>query len=80
VIEAILVQQSRKYPEGAAELTSFAWSVLSIGGIIGSVAAAFITEYSIPQYCFGGAAFCVVIQVILSIYLNPEVEHEGEQE
>jgi len=44
VIEAILVQQSRKYPEvGSAELTSFAWSVLSVGGIIGSVAAAIIT-------------------------------------
>jgi hypothetical protein len=44
VIEAILVQQSRKYPAvGSAELTSFSWTVLSIGGVIGSVIAAFVT-------------------------------------
>lgn len=53
VLDAYMVAQSRKDPlHGSEDLQSYSWTLLSIGGIMGSLFAAFFTEYLTPRYTF----------------------------
>ena len=53
IADSLVVIQARKYPgEGSEELTTFSWTGASIGGLLGSITAAHITEYYDPKYCF----------------------------
>ena len=53
VIDALMVVQSRRDKEhGSEDLQSFSWGCLGIGGILGSLLAAFMTQNYHPKYCF----------------------------
>jgi MFS family permease len=44
IVDALMVMQSRKDPEhGSHDLNSFSWMWMSLGGIIGSISAGFLT-------------------------------------
>jgi MFS family permease len=66
VIDALIVEQSRLDPEhGSQDLQTFAWAFMSIGGIIGSLMAAFLTMYYDPRYAYLICAF-IGISVAIS--------------
>lgn len=51
--DAILCAQARKDPEyGSQELTSLAWMVMSVGGLVGSLLGGLITQYIHPKWAF----------------------------
>lgn len=77
IVDALMVIQSRRYPDGAEDLQTLAWCSLSIGGLVGSVVAAFLTENYDPTHCFQVTAlFGLVIAVVASM-LNVSLETEG---
>ena len=79
IVDSLMCIQARAYPkDGSEELTSFSWTCQSIGGLLGSVTAAIITEYYPPQYCF------VIVSVmafgILAVAMNLSVELEQDSQ
>lgn len=53
IVDSLMVIQARRYPEdGSEELNAFSWTCMSIGGLVGSFAAAILTEEYEPGYCF----------------------------
>ena len=76
-VDALLVIQSRRYPKGAEELQTLAWSSLSIGGLFGSISAAFITQNYDPSLCFQLSGFIGLIIAIIATRLDINIETEG---
>ena len=62
---------------GAEEISSFGFSMMAVGGLIGSVSAAFMTQNFEPHYCFMIQAFESLVFVILASRLSTDVEQIG---
>lgn len=78
IVDSLMVIQSRKYPdEGAEELNSFSWSCMSMGGLIGSITAAFLTQHYEPRYCFLFSSTMGLVMATVAYRLNINLEHEG---
>lgn len=53
VVNALMVAQSRRdLKNGSSDLQVYAWSLVAIGGICGSIFSAFFTEYLTPNDSF----------------------------
>ena len=52
IVDALMVIQARRHPDGAEDLQTMSWSFLALGGLTGSIVAAFLTENYDPSYCF----------------------------
>ena len=52
IVDALMIIQARRHSDGAEELQTMSWCSLSIGGLTGSIVAAFLTENYDPSYCF----------------------------
>ena len=77
IVDALMCIQARRHPDGAEDLQTMSWCCLSIGGLAGSVVAAFLTENYDPSYCFQVTAlFGLVIAVVASM-LHVSLETEG---
>jgi len=78
VVNALMVAQSRKdLKKGSSDLQVYAWTLLSIGGISGSVLSAFFTEYLTPRYSF---LFCLLLSfgiTIASLFINKNIENRN---
>ena len=78
IVDSLLVIQARKYPEnGSEDLNSFAWSWMSIGGLVGSIVAGFLTESYDPRYCFLFSAAIGLLIAFVASRLNVSLETEG---
>mmetsp|Transcript_18278 Transcript_18278/g.17402 ORF Transcript_18278/g.17402 Transcript_18278/m.17402 type:complete len:254 (+) Transcript_18278:399-1160(+) len=75
VVDALMVAQARKDPEkGSDELQSFAWALLAIGGILGSLMSAYFTMKFHPKYSFLIVSFVGVIMMGIGSTISIEVE------
>lgn len=83
-IDAILVVQSRKDPNlGSQDLLSIAWFFQGLGGVLGSVIAAFVMEDIHPKWAFLMYGIWGGIIGIACFFLSAEAEAdrlEGEEE
>jgi len=48
--------------------------VVSIGGMLGSVIGAFLTEYYTPEASYALYSIVSIIIVVCAVFMNPEVE------
>jgi len=70
-----MVTSARKDPKsGAEELQSFSWTALAIGGLVGSITAAYLTEVYEPRHCFLVASAFGLVLLITAIRLPIEAE------
>lgn len=77
-VDSLMVIQSRRYPEkGADELNSFSWTCLALGGLVGSLLAAVLTEKYDPSYCFIYSSFMGFALAFVATRLNVSVEKDG---
>jgi len=75
IVDSLMVIQSRKYPEGGSEkLQAFSWIMLAFGGIFGSLAAAIITQFYKPQYCFLFSSLTALVLGYFSYKLKTGIE------
>ncbi|CDW81496.1 UNKNOWN [Stylonychia lemnae] len=75
VVDALMVAQSRSDKDnGSEDLQSLSWSMLSIGGICGSIASAYFTEYLHPYQTFGTLSVVGLIQAYFGWRINKELE------
>lgn len=45
IVDAIMVVQSRAFPEnGSEDLQSYSWACLGLGGVVGSIIAAILLD------------------------------------
>ena len=73
-----MVIQARKNPDdGSEDLQTFSWTIMSLGGLIGALAAAFLTENYEPRYCFLMSAVISLLVAIAAVRLNIQMEFEG---
>ena len=78
IVDSLMVIQARRYPEdGSEDLNGFSWTCMSIGGIFGSVTAAFLTESYEPRYCFLFSSVMGLIIAFVATRLNVSLETEG---
>ena len=78
IVDSLMVIQARKFPaKGADELSTFSWTCLAMGGLSGSVIAAFITQSYEPKYCFLYSSIMGLVMAIVAYKLNVSVEQEG---
>ena len=78
IVDSLMVIQARRYPEdGGEELNSFSWTCMAIGGLIGSIAAAILTESYNPSYCFYFSSLMGLIIVFYALRLDVSLETEG---
>ena len=49
--------------------------MLAVGGIVGSLSAAYFTENLHPKYTFGVCAFTGLFLAISGWFITPEVDH-----
>ena len=78
IADSLMCIQSRKYPEeGSEELTSYCWTCLGAGGLIGATVAAILTERFEPKYCFLYSSVMGFVMTYVAYRLNIEVEREG---
>ena len=69
--------QARRCKDGAEDLQTLSWSCLSIGGLAGSIAGAFLTENFNPAVSFQISAFFGLIIAIVAFRLDVKLETEG---
>lgn len=75
IVDSIMVVQSRRYPDdGSEELQSYSWCCLGVGGIVGSLVAAILTEGYDPSYSFFASSITALFLVICSCKLSPTIE------
>ena len=73
--EAIMVGQARTDPQtGAAELQSYCYTWLSIGGLFGSTLAAFLTDGDDLSSCYYVCASLGLILLIATLNMSHSVE------
>jgi Na+/melibiose symporter-like transporter len=77
IVDALMCIQARKYPDGAEELQTLSWTCLSLGGLVGSIAAAFLTENYNPAICFQVSACFGLIIAFFALKLDVGLETEG---
>jgi len=81
IVDSLMVIQSRRFPkDGSDELQSWSWCCLALGGIIGSIIAAILTENHHPSTCFAAASFTGLLIVYYALMLHPDVECDDEEE
>jgi len=81
IVDSLMVIQSRKYPDvGSEELNSYCWTCFSIGGLSGSVIAAFLTENYEPKYCFMYSSVMGFVMTWIASRLRIQIEKEGIEE
>jgi len=74
ILDSLMVIQARKFPNGEDDLQTYSWAMMSIGGIVGAVAAAILTEGFPPHYSFIGTAVLGLFLGIGCLFLNKEIE------
>lgn len=80
VIDACMVAQSRKDPKhGSEDLQSYSWTLLSIGGILGSLLAAFFTEFLKPRHTFFLCSLFGLAIAYAGWHISPNVEEDNEE-
>lgn len=73
VIDARVVEMSRLDPvNGANDLQSLSWSMMSMGGIVGSILAGPATDHFGPRMVFALAAIGPIIILLFTIYMKEE--------
>ena len=77
IVDALMCIQARRYKDGAEDLQTLSWSCLSIGGLAGSIAAAFLTENYNPAICFQVSAVFGLIIAFFAFRLDVALETEG---
>lgn len=81
IVDSIMVIQSRRYPEdGSEQLQTYSWICLSLGGIVGSLAAAVLTEHYHPNWSFFASSLPALILSVVSIRLTPQIERDDGEE
>lgn len=81
VIDAIMVSQSRLDPKhGSENLQSLSWIMLSLGGIIGCLFAAYITENVDPHYAFFVNSVFGLFVAISAFKIPEHIDKESERE
>jgi MFS-type transporter involved in bile tolerance (Atg22 family) len=75
VVNALMVAQSRKdIKNGSSDLQVYAWSLVAVGGILGSVLSAFFTEYLTPRASF---ILCLMLSLGITtggVFINKNIE------
>jgi len=81
IVDSIMVIQSRRFPDdGSEQLQTFSWLCMSMGGIVGSLEAAVLTEHYHPNWSFFVSSFPAMVMLIVSIRLSPKIEKEDDEE
>lgn len=52
---------------------------MALGGLVGSVTAAILTESYDPRYCFLFSAIMSLFISVVAVKLNVELEYEGQE-
>lgn len=75
IVDSLMVIQSRRYPtDGSEQLQAYSWSCLALGGITGSVLAAFLTQNNQSNYCFLAASIPAAVLVVVTWRLTLSIE------
>ena len=78
IVDSLMVIQSRKYPEsGSEDLNAFTWTCMSVGGLFGSIIAAFLTESYEPRYCFLFSSVMGLVIAFFATRIDVSLEKEG---
>lgn len=78
IVDSLMVIQARRYPEdGSEDLNSFCWTCMSIGGLVGSMIAAVLTESYEPRHCFMFSSFMGLVIAYTATRMNVCLETEG---
>lgn len=77
IVDALMVIQARRHPDGAEDLQTMSWCSLSIGGLSGSIVAAFLTENYDPTLCFQVTAIFGLVIAVVAMMLDVSLETEG---
>lgn len=76
IIDALMVQEARKDPKyGSQDLNSYSYIWLAIGGIVGSLMAAYLTEYMNPHISFFICACIGLLIVVFGMGMNKSVDN-----
>ena len=79
IVDSLMVVQARRYPkEGSEELNAFCWTCSSVGGLLGSISAAVITQHYHPSYCFYFSSLMGLIIAYVSIIIPVSIENVGD--
>jgi len=80
IIDALMVQQSRKDPiYGSEDLNSYSWLWLSVGGASGCFLAAYLTQYLDPYYSFMICEIVCTLLAMVAFHLNDEIDQEASE-
>ena len=75
VVDALMVQQSRKnFDHGSEDLQGLSWGFLAIGGVLGSIFAAFFTEYFQPRHSFMLSSVFGLIMTTFGFFISKAAE------
>ena len=78
IVDSLMVIQARRYPEdGSEDLNTFSWTWMSIGGLVGSLVAAVMTENYEPRHCFSFSAIMGLVIAFFATRLSVGLETEG---
>ena len=81
IVDSMMVIQARRYPRtGSEELNAFSYTWMALGGLLGSIIAAFLTENFEPRHCFAFSSLAGVIIAITATQLNVSLETLGDDD
>lgn len=78
IVDSLMVIQARRFPEdGSEDLTSFSWTCSAVGGFLGSIAAAYMTENYEPRYSFMFESIMGFVITVVALRMDVKLEKEG---
>jgi folate/biopterin transporter len=76
IADAIMVEKSRNDPAGSSALQSFSWTMMGVGGIIGSLLGGVLLEQFAPKYIISLTALSSLFLIFAAIKVkeNPQTK------
>ena len=80
VVDGLMVVQQRRDPNsGSEDLQTFSWAMVGFGGVVGSLAGGYLTEYGLEKWCFGAKGCIGFLIMVVACKMSKEIEKDPDE-
>lgn len=79
VVDGLMVVQQRRDPHsGSEDLQTYSWCLVGVGGVVGSLAGGFLTQYNATRWCFLIASIVGFLISFSGFLMDKQLEQDSD--